>query len=245
MDTQTATPASLIERVRYTFLAPGRLGVALRDNGPWIDVLLISTLIAVASIASVPDEVFVRDMEDAVTRRGQPVEVVSSPEEIGRWGRFMGMLATVGTYPVIPFVLAGIVFVVLTLLFRSKTSYRQLLAIASHAMLIPAAGTILRVIGRGAGIEFITPDPGWSFLLTAVLAIDPYIVWMLLVIGVAASAIDTRLSGIRTGAVLVIGYVALVFGTTALLHPPSDEVVTSYRSPDTWAPPKPAIPGIG
>ena len=130
----------------------------------------------------------------------------------------MGMLATVGTYPVIPFVLAGIVFAVFFMLFRARTTYRQLLAIASHALLIPAAGTVLRVIGRGAGISFIKSDPAWSLTQRAVLSIDPYIVWMLIVIVVAASALDQQLPRIRAGMVLVGGYLALVFSSTAILH---------------------------
>ena len=220
MDAPVTDPVSLLERVRRTFFAPSRLAMAIRGDCPWIDVLLISTVVAVASIASVPEHVFQADMQDAVTRRGDPVEITSSPADIARWGRMMGMIATIGSHPVIAFIVAGIVFAVVTTLFRAQVSYREHLSLASHAMLIPAAGTVLRVLGRAAGIDFIESDPSWPLGLRTVASIDPYIVWMLVVIVIGAHALDPKLAKVRAGALLVGGYLALVIVSTALLHPP-------------------------
>ena len=220
MDTPGTSYPSLLERVRRTFLAPSQLAISIREQGPWIDALLLSTAIAVAAVATVPDQVFLADMEDAVNRRGEQVDIVSSPAEIVRWGRMMGMIATIGTHPVTAFMVAGIVFAVVALFFRTQVSYRDLVALASHALLIPAAGTLLRVIGRGAGMEFIDVDPGSPFALQAILSIDPYIVWMLIVMAIGAHVLNLRVPRTRAGAILVGGYLVLVFTSTAILHPP-------------------------
>lgn len=244
MDTPGTSHPSLFERARQTFLAPSQLAISIREQSPWIDALLLSTIIAVAAVATVPDQVFITDMEDAVTRRGVPVEIVSSPEEIARWGRMMGMIATIGTHPVIAFIVAAVVFAVAALIFRAQVSYRDLVAVASHALLIPALGTVIRVIGRAAGIEFIDADPGWPLLLRAFLSIDPYIVWMLIVMAVGAHALNVQVPRLRAGALLVGGYLALVFASTAILHPPGAAAERSSGAAEV-ADSAPAAPMIG
>src|SRR5690606_23022316 len=120
-------------------------------------------------------------------------------EVVARWGRLMGMLATIATHPVIAFVVAGIALGVFSGIFRAKVTYREMLALAAHALLIPALGTVLRLIRRGAGVEFITSDPSWSLPLRALASIDPYIVWMLIVIVVAGHALSAKIPRAQAG----------------------------------------------
>src|SRR5690606_6418418 len=117
-------------RVRHTFLAPSKLAADLRHAAPWLDVLLVSTAVALLSVALMPDEVFTESMSSPVTRRGEPVEITSSPEAVARWGRGMGMLATIATHPLIAFTLAGILTLLFSVLGRGRASFQEYLALS-------------------------------------------------------------------------------------------------------------------
>ena len=212
--------SGLIDRMRATFVAPRSLPHRIREATPWLDVLLVSTAIALLAVLTMPDDVFLEPMQDAVSRRGRPVEIVSPPEEIARWGRFIAMLATVGTHPVIAFVVAGLALVLFTGIMRGSTTYRELLSLTSHAMLIPALGTLAAVIVRllAGPDSWFAPGEGTSLALRTLLSIDPLIVWMLIVIAVGAHGLDPRLSTGRSAAVLIAGYVLMVAASTAILH---------------------------
>jgi hypothetical protein len=174
-----------------------------------------------------PDEPFVEAMADPVTRRGRPVEIESSPEVVARWGRAMGMLATLGTHPVTAFVVAGIALVLFGILQRASVNYRELLSLTSHAMLVPALGTLLAIVvrlatgaDRGAAAWY-RPDESAGLLLRTLLAVDPFVIWMLAVLAIGAHGLDSRLSRGRAAALLVAGYLGFVLASSALLHPPA------------------------
>lgn len=229
VDDRSTPMPPLWPRIRDSFVAPGRLVAQLRDRTPWMDVLIISTAIAMIGLLTMPDEVFVEPMREAVNRRGRPVEITSPPEEIARWGRGIGMLATLATHPVVAATLAGALTLFFSIFGRGAGTYRDYLSLTAHAFLIPAVGTIAAVAIRlagGPGSGDLTlgglaggygSAPG--LMLAALLAIDPFIVWMLVVIGVGASYIDPRHSRVRSPLILLGVYFALVVASTAILRP--------------------------
>ena len=223
----TARP-SLGRRIAQTFTAPRRLGESVRESAPWIDVLLITLAIALVSIATMPDEVFTASMDDAVTRRGEPVEITSPPEQVAAWGRGMAMLGVIATHPIIAVTVAGLLALVFTLAGKSKAGFREFLSLTCHAMLIPALGTIIAVAVRlitGVGSDspgvgaYFSPGEASNLFLAALVAIDPFIIWMLVVVAIAAHVIDSRLPAGRVAAVALGAYLVWVVGTTAMLHP--------------------------
>jgi hypothetical protein len=227
VNTEHTTPVPIGTRIRDTFLAPSRLADDLEGSVPWLDVLLISTAIAIIAVLSVPDEVFLDPMRAAVSRRGEPVEITSDPAVVVQWGRAMGMLATLATHPMIAFILAGLLTGVFSILGRGRGTYIDYLSVSSHALLIPALGTLIALLVRLATGTFggtdpfgtlVSPDAAQSFVTAALVSVDPFIVWMLIVVGVATSRIDGRRSPRRVSLTLLSGYLAFLLVTTALLH---------------------------
>lgn len=197
----------------------------VRPGLPWLDVLLISTAIAVLSVATVPDQFFLEPMEAPVSRRGEPVEVVSSPEVIANWGRGLGMLATLGTHPVVAVVIAGAVTLLFVTFFRAPATFRDYLSLTSHALLIPAVGTIVSIAVRWIaggpllpGFTTVSGEPRGAFEV-GLLAIDPFVVWMMIALAFATHSLDPRRSRLQASLLLVGGYLLLVFASTALVNP--------------------------
>lgn len=217
-------------RVRDTFLAPARLPGHLAGSTPWLGVLLLSTAIAILAILAVPDEVFLEPMRGAVSRRGAPVEITSDPDVIVRWGRALGMLSTIGTHPVIAFVIAGLITIVFSLLGRGNGSFLEYLSLASHGLLIPAFGTLILLavttVSRltGHGDPFIRLDPeslGGGILLSTFLSLDPFVIWMLIVLGIGVSHFDGRRGAMTATGILLAGYLLFIAGATTLLGGPA------------------------
>jgi hypothetical protein len=238
VQTETALSDRFALRVRDTFLSPARLVQRLRGPAPWLDVLLISTVVALLSVALMPDEVFTASMSDPVTRRGEPVEITSSPEAVARWGRGMGLLATIATHPLIAFTLAGILTLLFSVLGRGRASFQEYLSLSSHGLLIPALGTLIAIAirlatGAATGSLGITalfdPATAPNLLSAALLSTDPFIIWMMGMVALAVHAFDPRHSRAVAVLVLVGGYLVFVFTSTALLHP-------EFRSSEPLAP---------
>jgi len=193
-----------------------------------MDALLLSTAVALLSVALMPDEVFVESMQDPVSRRGEPVQITSSPEAVARWGRGMGMLATLATHPLIAFTLAGVLTLLFSVLGRGRASYQEYLALSAHGLLIPALGTLVAiairlVTGAATGslgvTAFFDPGDAPNLLVATLLATDPFIIWMMAAVAIGAHALEPRHPRAGTALLLIGGYLVLVFASTALLHP--------------------------
>ncbi|MEX2570577.1 MAG: YIP1 family protein [Gemmatimonadota bacterium] len=228
MTTVRPEAAPLLARIRDTFLSPSRLAAHIRANAPWLDVLLITTVIAALSVATLPDEVFTEPMREAVSRRGEPVQITSAPEVIARWGRLIAMLATIGTHPVMVFTIAGLFTLLFSIVGQGGTSFRDFLSLVSHAMLIPALGTLLvttlrlgyaATTGSFELVELFGPMQTSGLPMAIVTSLDPFIVWMLVAAAVAIRELEPRHSVRAAAAILVAGYLALVVASTYLLHP--------------------------
>ena len=219
-----ATPP-LWTRVGQTFAAPARLFAGFHDGSPWLGVLAISTLVAMAAAATIPAEYFLAEMVDPVTRLGKPVEITSSPSEIVRWGRYRQVLSALAMHPLIAFGMAGVLTLVFTMIGRGRATFRQYLAVSSHALLITALGAVV-----GMAMRLLTADadaePTVATLLSfagpavarnAFLAsLNVFSLWMLLVLGVAVAVLDGRPSWVRPAAAL-LGVYMLLAGASVLI----------------------------
>ena len=212
---------TLSHRIADTFAAPRRLFARFGEETPWFDVLAISTLAAVAAATLLPDEVFLAQVENPTDRLGRPVVVTSSPATIAHFGRYMAMLSALAGHPILAFGLAGVLVLVFTILGGGNASYRTYLAVVSHSLLIPALGTLL-VIGAtallqaplSASLAMLAPGlPEGSLVQRLLAGINPFIVWMLLVIGVGVSEVDGRRRWIGASAILLLLYLLLDVST--------------------------------
>jgi hypothetical protein len=208
-----------------TFTAPARLFVGFHAGSPWLGVLAISTAVAMISAAFLPAEHFLARMVDPANRLGRPVEVTSSPEEIVRWGRYLEVLSALAAHPLVAFAIAGLLTLVFTVIGKGRANFRQYLAVASHALLIPALGTLVALGMRlASGDPYVQPTLArlFSFAGPAVAgsafldSLNVFSLWMLLVLGVAVAVLDGRSSSVRPVAALVTVYLLLA-GASALI----------------------------
>lgn len=217
-DDSTAEAPPLARRILLVFTAPSRLFASLGSRPPWVDVLAISTAIAVVAVLALPPEFFVEQTVGAVDRRGRPVEITSDPREIVRYGRYLGMMAAGASHPMIAFALAGVLTLLFTIIAGSRTPFIAHLSIASHALLIPAAGTLLALIvqllGGGTGFQATLDQFGAGRLGNGVAAamvgsLNLFTLWMLGVVAAGVAALDPRRSWAGATAVLVGLYLLL------------------------------------
>jgi hypothetical protein len=215
---------SLARRVRDTFVAPRRLCSALRDDPRWVDVLLLATAAAALAWALQPADVFLEQMRHPVSRMGEPVEVTSAPAAIVRYGRYMAVLSAVVGHPMVAFALAGVLTLVFSVLGRGGASFRQYLAVVAHGLLIPAAGTLVvlgaaALAGRTAPFASalgFTTDAG-SMAVRSLAWLDPFVLWMLLVLAVGVEQLDGRRSWGSAAAVLLVLYLASAVARAATI----------------------------
>lgn len=210
--------ASFGERVRATFLSPGTLADLIRERPRWLDVLLVSTAVAIAAAAMLPPESFLDATRDAVTRRGAPVEITSPPEEIIRWGRYMAMFSAAVGHPLVAFTLAGVLTLAFTIVPRGRNTFMQHVALASHGLLIAALGSVASIV-----LRYLTGEEG-SQISLALLApfvdrgsgpyeflalVSPFTIWMLIMVALGVARLDPDRSRATSAAVLVGGYLAV------------------------------------
>jgi hypothetical protein len=214
-----APPRPFADRVRDTFVAPRRLCAGLRDDPRGVDALLLATAVAAIAWALQPAEVFLEQMRNPVTRMGEPVTVTSSPAEIVHYGRLNAMLNALVGQPTLAFMLAGLLTLVFSVLGGGSATFRQYLAVVAHALLIPAAGMLVLLALRALGASAALPSlAGAGALAARSLAwLDPFIVWMLLVVAVGVEQLDARRSWGTAAVLLLVLYVASAVALAATI----------------------------
>lgn len=216
-DVRQSSGWALRERLVATFTSPSRLAEAIRERPRWLDVLLISTAVAIAAAAMLPAETFLEAARDPVSRRGTPVEITSPPDEVVRWGRYLAMLSAIVGHPLVAFALAGVLTLAFTVVPRGRNSFVEHLSLASHALLITALGSVVGLALRYASggeahvsLALIAPFLEEGSVARELLAlISPFTIWMLVVVAIGVARMDPRRTVLATASVLVGGYLAV------------------------------------
>ena len=215
----TTEAPPLLQRIIQVFTAPRRLFATFGDDPPWVDVLAISTAIAVVAVLAMPAEYFLEQTVGAVDRRGRPVEITSDPREVVRYGRYLGMMAAGASHPLIAFAIGGLLTLLFSVIAGSRTTFRSHLAVASHALLIPAAGTVVGLMVQllGGGAEFQATvgqlgglPPGGVFV-TFLASLNLFTLWMLGVLAAGVAALDPRRRWLGAATVLLTLYLVLAW----------------------------------
>lgn len=219
------TPRPLPARALDTFVSPVRLFRRFGDWTPWFGVLAISTAVAMLAAATQPPEVFLDQMEEPVNRRGAPVEITSPPADIVRYGRMLATFSALVGHPMIAVALAGALTLIFTVLGGGGVPFIRYLALVSHALLIPALGAILVVTAHA--VTGAPVDSGLGSLAAAaglqggaaefLRGIDPFHLWMLVVVAIGVATLEGRRSRGQALAILLGVYLAANLATIALV----------------------------
>lgn len=215
---------SLSARLWATIFAPGRLFHAVRLGAPWVDALLVATLLAAAAAAGQPDPVYLEQVEGAVDRRGRPVEITSPPEVIVAWNRGLAFLSALAAHWMIAFALAGILALLFTVLRGGRAEFGRYLSLASHVLVIPALGSVLLLpLQWAVGDPSLTASPAAllgevpdGLLGRALASADLFSIWALVLLGTGAAVVNDRRSPLGPLAALLLAYLALLLATAAL-----------------------------
>ena len=231
IDSVTSAPAPpveesapLVQRVRDTFIAPGRLFASFGQYPPWVGALGVATVVAAIALAAEPAQFYLDQMEDPVNRRGAPVELTSSPEQIVIWGRAMALLSALVGHPILAFAVAAMLALVFRLIRGGDGAYRQYLAVASHTLIITAVGLLVANLMRAlSGNPALLPTPGGLLGLgqgdvvsDILYGVNLFTVWMLVAVSVGVAAIERKVTT-RSAATLLLGAYFLVVVTGAML----------------------------
>jgi hypothetical protein len=224
MNPETVVPP-LHRRVLDTFISPGRMFAGFGDNPPWAGALAIAVVLGAAAVLLIPEQVFIDQMENAMSRRGEPVTIDSDAATIAKFGRIMGAIGALIVQPVVTFGIAGALTLVFSLILGGRATYRQHLAVVAHALLITTAGALL-ALGLGAtfgqvvhfSLALAVPflEEG-TYLYRVLEGIDVFALWMVSVMGLGVSVLDDRRSwasaaGILLGVFLAIRLIVASFG---------------------------------
>lgn len=219
MHSSTGNVYPLSQRIFDTFAAPRRLAARLREDPHWQGPLLISTVAAVVAAAALPDEFFLDRTEDPVNRLGRPVTVTSSAEEIVRWGRYLQMFSAAVEHPMVVLLFAGLITLIFRVAGRGQVTMGLYFALTAHAFLISSLGVLLT-----AGWHVLTGDveaqPSLALMLGGsdgatgspairlLSLLNPFTLWMLLVLALGVDHLEPRWSFSTAAGVLVGLYLA-------------------------------------
>ncbi|HET7274615.1 MAG TPA: YIP1 family protein [Longimicrobiaceae bacterium] len=219
-----AKPDPLASRVLAVFASPGTLFESFRQRAPWVGPLVISTIVVMLAMATMPQEVFLAQAESAVDRRGDPVTITSEPADIATYGRLMAVLGVAVANPTAAFAVAGILTLVFSLLGGGPATYRQFLAATTHSLLIVSLGTLIGIVMQLAGLPgssiallLLEPLLGPGSTVAAILQnLNFFLLWMILVLGLAVSKLDDRRSWPVAASVIFGLYLVFALATSSV-----------------------------
>ncbi len=210
-------PVPFPRRVVDVFVAPGRLGAALRDRPLWAAALLTGAALTLLQIALIPADVWEAFIRERLIQSGTKLPMSASMAGTQRIFSVVG--GGVGYLLYVPFV-AGIVALLFAFILGDEGRYRQYLAVVSHAFIIPVVFGLLTVPLKIAektpaatlnlGLFFSFLGGYWGRVLHLV---DLTKIWGWLVVAAGVHAIDPKRS-FRSAAVTLVGLsvvLAMVF----------------------------------
>ncbi|TVP76835.1 MAG: hypothetical protein EA352_04905 [Gemmatimonadales bacterium] len=203
-DPETPALPSLPARIVQVFFSPGDLFQALRHAPGWgLGALVVGALLAAIGVL-VPGlfglEAFEETIRDSMVEAGQDV-----PADVSTWALVswtVGVAAAAIFWPVVAVLSAGLYALVFLFLFGYEGSFRQLLNITAHALLVPAVAAVLLIPLRVVTGDFTAsltaaaffPFLEDGFLLTLLTFTDLFNLWCYALVGLGAALMDGRKS---------------------------------------------------
>lgn len=201
----------LLTRLLWVFVSPGRLVQGLAKDPVWVGALFVGAVVVALSVALIPVELILEANRTAALERG--TEFPEMGEGAQQFMRVFVPAVSVLSVAVMTFFFAGLYTVVFAFVLGDEGSYKQYLAVVSHAWFIPALFALLLVpLKISAGDMQITLNLGLfmpflpeGYLQNLFRFLDLTQIWSVLVIAQGAHAIDKRRSfGSAAGILLVL-----------------------------------------
>ena len=191
--------AALLKRLGRVFYAPAQVMEELRENPRWLGALVAGAALVLLANAFIPTELMRETMRLQALASGAEL-----PENIDRMAEAMRRVS-LGVTPVFwlvwNFFMAGVVTVIFAFLFGDEGTYRQYLAVVTHATFIGGMGALLTTplrlqaqdlylaLSLGTFASGFMPEGYW---LNVLKSLDLFGLWGYGVIAVGAAAIEKR-----------------------------------------------------
>ena len=213
-DTEPTLPP-LPRRLLSVFFSPGELVEQLARDPRWLGALLAGAAIIGLSVSLIPTEVFIEMNRQAALERGADFPEMS--ESAMRAMRVVIPLGSVVTTLIFSMLFAGLYTIVFAFVLGDEGTFKQYLAVLSHAYFIPALFGLLVT-----PLRISTGDPQFTLNLASFFAFlpDGYLynvlrifdltqIWSMLVIAQGVHAIDRRRSFTSAAVILLVFFTAM------------------------------------
>ena len=204
----------LWRRCVLTFVSPGRLFDGLRDRPAWFGALLLATILTAVATHFVPDEAWRAMLRSQMLRLGgDPQGLEAALRMIPAYTA----LAAITTF-IFTFVFTAVITVVFAFLLGDEGSFRQYLAVVSHASLISAVGALIVLplrIGQldpqlTLSVGTFLPFLQEGYLQRVLRGLDLFGLWSLIVMALGVSEVDPKRRWGTAAIILLVFFVGLI-----------------------------------
>lgn len=209
---------SFPRRVIDTFFSPVALFRRFGSRPPWVDVMVLSTVIMVAAFALIPADVWLATMEEAMRQQGQELPPGANPETMLGVQRIGGIVGAGLTLWIFLPIQAGLMVLIFSVILGGKATFRQYVSVVAHAGLVGAVGSLAAlpiILQKGVMTQGITlaalaggMDPD-SFVYQFLNAWNVFQIWQLVLMGLGAAALNRRI-GAGTAVGVLLGVYACI-----------------------------------
>jgi hypothetical protein len=190
---QVATLPGLFGRYIRVFTAPDILFQALRGQPEWASAMFLGAGLVAVGALLIPLDLTLATLREAIQAQGQPVPPGLQGQ--GALIRFAGPAAAFLFWPVLMAFFAGLVMLFFAILLGHEGTYRQYLAVVTHAHLIAATSGILlsplRILMEDAQLLFSVGtfaaflEPSYLLRFLSLLNLFSLWAWVLVALGAA------------------------------------------------------------
>ncbi len=205
-----------LKRLWMVFGTPGELFAALAQNPAWFPMALFVAALSGLSMTLLPVDRF---MEAAV--QGQsPAEAAQTAEAMAAIPPMFFKGAAIGGSVlfmlVLPVIISLVTYVVFVFIRGDEARFKQHLAVAAHAGVIMAVGSVptMAVVVWGGGaldeglsVGTLLPFLPEGYLANVLKSVELFGLWAVIVMGIGIAAIDPRR---RTGSTVAVMLVLTV-----------------------------------
>lgn len=200
-DPATRAPGpGLPTRALQVFVAPGALFDELRENPKWIGALALAIGLTLLVTVLIPSDVFMEYVRGQMARRqaDMPPDALERGMQVARITRYVGPV--VGT-AIGAFLISGLLFLVFELGMGGEAGFKPVLASTSHALLIPAVGSLLTLpviirtgdLAASLSLDLLAPGVG-GYVGRLLHGMNFFGLWAAVVLGIAVSRIYRKRS---------------------------------------------------
>ena len=195
-----ADPSGPLSRLVRVFLSPVDLFTELRTHPRSLGALVLGIVFSALAAALIPIELWEAGLRAQLEASG--AEMPADTTMLARVGWISAVFVGVVAWPLLALLTTGVYGVVFLFALGYEGSFRILLSVVAHALLVVALGALvlvpLRILAGDANLTLsvatLLPFLADGFLLRFAGLLDLFNLWAYVLIGVGAAVMDGRRS---------------------------------------------------